>query len=92
MSSYRLDFIRENKHLTDAEITRELGISGEYLDAIRYHNGIEKHNWKWTDQEDAYLKAKYGKIPYKEVYRFFQQEFGRSIDAVQKRACKLGLT
>lgn len=91
--SKRIQFIKENMHLSDMELCRELGIENkDYLDAIREWNGIEKHNWRWTAEEDQHLRAKYRKIPYKDVYRFFEQNYGRSVEAVQKRAHKLGLS
>ncbi len=90
--SRRVQYIKQNLHLSDAELCRDLGISEEYLDAIRHHNGIEKKNWKWSKQEDEYLKAKYGQVPYQEVYQFFKSEFGRTIESVRKRAHKLNLT
>ncbi len=83
--SQRVDFIRQNPHLSNGEICKELDISEKMLYAIKYWNDL---NGKlWTDEQEQWLRENYSDADYEEMSR----KLGRSIKSVQMKALRLGL-
>ena len=89
--SRRIQFILNNPHLTNGEICKELGISPEFLDAIKAQNGLEGYNLtrgRWEKQDELYLKFNYHNVPTKKLAK----RLNRSVMAIQKKAFAMGIT
>lgn len=88
MISKRLDYIRENAHLSDQEICHNLGIKRDFLEAIKEHNGLKNKYSRWQDWEIDYMNEHYGNVSCEHI----AQELDRTVPSVQKKASMLGLT
>lgn len=88
MASVRVKFIKENSHLSDVQICKELNICEKKLAAIRYWNNIERQDRSWTTEKEEYLKKWYGKKTYTEMSTFI----GKSPSAIADKAKHMGVS
>lgn len=88
--SKRVKFIK--KHYPDTHNRKMccqiLGISEDFFDAICYHNGIERVNDYWTEEQEAYLLKWYGKKSPDEI----SKAIGRKRHSIHNKTHQLGLT
>lgn len=85
--SKRVKYIKENLDLTDRQLADNLGISEEFVVAIRHHNGLRKKK-RWTKQGDQWLYENYETASTKELREKFP---GVRLQAIRRRANKFGV-
>lgn len=86
----RLTFIKNNLNLTDGQIADELGLSEEYVEAIRIQNGLPKAPTyaKWTPKEERWIIEHFRGSTRQEVEERFPY---RTYNAVHIKASRMGI-
>ncbi|MCB0711988.1 MAG: hypothetical protein KDD67_06630 [Ignavibacteriae bacterium] len=71
-------------------MAKQFGVSSQVIQDIAHANGYRpKPDMRpWTEPDIEFIKKNYGKMPRKRI----AEALGRTVNTVQDRACKLGLT